>query len=163
MIYQLENEKKKMKQRDGDDFSGYLSEEALLELIGQVESEEMLRAPAHLKENVLAQIRKERRAGRKRQIFAYRAKVLIAMAAALTVLILMPVGSVEDAGQPFLSKQTTAVSMEQAAEERQKNIDDSWEAYREEQESGGVRGMIDDIGARFSQLGKKLSWDRDME
>ncbi len=33
MIYQLENEKKKMKQRDSDDFSGYLSEEALFELI----------------------------------------------------------------------------------------------------------------------------------
>ena len=95
MIYQLENEKKKMKQRDSDDFSGYLSEEALFELIGQVEREEMLRAPAHLKENVLTQIRKERRAGRKRQIFAYRAKVLIAMAAALTVLILMPAGSVK--------------------------------------------------------------------
>lgn len=163
MIYQLENEKKKTKQRDSDDFSGYLSEEALFELIGQVEREEMLRAPAHLKENVLTQIRKERRAGRKRQIFAYRAKVLIAMAAALTVLILMPAGSVEDERQPFLSKQTAAVSMEQAAVERRKNIDDKWEAYREEQASGGVRGMLGDIGARVSQLGKRLSWDRDME
>ncbi|MDE6943687.1 MAG: hypothetical protein K2P66_04600 [Lachnospiraceae bacterium] len=163
MIYQLENEKKKMKQRDSDDFSGYLSEEALLELIGQVESEEMLRAPVHLKENILTQIGKERRASRKRQIFAYRAKVLIAMAAALTVLILMPAGSVEDERQPFLSKQPAAVSMEQAAVERQKNIDDKWEEYREEQASGGVRGMLGDIGARVSQFGRRLSWDRDME
>ena len=163
MIYQIENEKKKMKQKDSDDFSGYLSEEALLELIGQVEREEMLRAPVHLKENVLTQIRKERSAGRKRQVFAYRAKVMIAMAAALTGLILMPAGSVEDERQTFLSKQTTAVSMEQAAEERQKSIDDKWEAYLEEQASGGVRGMIDDIGARVSRFGKRLSWDRDVE
>ena len=85
------------------------------------------------------------------------------MAAALTVLILMPAGSVEDERQPFLSKQTAAVSMEQAAVERRKNIDDKWEAYREEQASGGVRGMLGDIGARVSQLGKRLSWDRDME
>lgn len=161
MIYQLENEKKKMKQRDGDDFSLYLSEEALLELIGQVEREEMIHAPVHLKENVLTQIREERRAGRKRQIFAYRAKVLIAMAAALTVLILMPAGSGAGAGETFLTDQTDAVSMEQAALERQKNIDDKWEEYRQERESGGVRGMIDDIGARVSQFGKRLSWDRE--
>ena len=88
---------------------------------------------------------------------------MIAMAAALTVLILMPAGSVEDERQTFLSKQTTAVSMEQAAEERQKSIDDKWEAYLEEQASGGVRGMIDDIGARVSRFGKRLSWDRDVE
>lgn len=161
MIYQFENEKKKTGRQNSDDFSGYLSEEALLELIGQVESEEMLRAPAHLKENVLTQIRKERRAGRTRQIFVYRAKVLIAMAAALTVLILMPAGNGDGADQMLVSKQPAAESMEQAALERQKNIDDKWEEYKKERESGGVRGMIDDIGTRLSQFGARLSWDRD--
>lgn len=156
MIYQLEDVKRRMKQRDGDDFSGGLSEEALLELIEKVEREEMLRAPVHLKENVLAQIRKERRTGKKRQIFAYRAKVLIAMAAALTVLILMPAESGTDVRQAFLPKQPGAVSMEQAALERQKNIDDKWEEYKEERESGGVRGVLDDIGARVSQFGENV-------
>ncbi len=161
MIYQLENEKKKKQQGNSGDFSGYLSEKALLELIEQVENEEMLRAPAHLKENVLTQIRKERRAGRKRQVFVYRAKVLIAMAAALAVLILMPIGSGAGDGQTFLPEQTAAVSMEQVAMERQKNIDDKWKEYKEARESGGVRGVIGDIGARVSQFGKRLSWDRD--
>lgn len=160
MIYQLEDEKKKMKQRDNDDFSGYLSEEALLELIEQVESGEMLRAPAHLRNNVLTQVRKERKAARQRQIFSYRAKVFIAMAAALTVLILMPMGRAEDTGQSFMPKQTSAVSMEQAAMERQKNIDDHWERYRQERASGGIRGLIDGIGDRVSQFGENLSWDR---
>lgn len=163
MIYQLEDEKKKIRKRNCDDFSGYLSEEALAELIAQVETGEMLHAPVHLKENVLTQIRKERKAGRKRQIFVYRAKVLIAMAAALTVLILMPAGGEEDSGQAFLTKQTTAVSMEQAALERQKNIDDKWERYREERSSGGIRGMFGEIGARISQFGENLSQDRDRE
>ena len=163
MIYHMEDEKKKTCHRSSDDFSGYLSEEALGKLIEQVETEEMLHAPAHLKGNILEQVRKERNVRRKRQIFAYRAKVLVAMAAALTVLILMPAGNAEDAGHTFLQNGTAAVSMEQAAVERRKNIDDKWEAYREEQASGGVRGMLGDIGARVSQLGKRLSWDRDME
>ena len=161
MIYQIEDEKKKKQQGDSGDFSGDLSEKALLELIEQVENEEMLRAPVHLKENVLSQIRKERRAGRKRQVFVYRAKVLIAMAAALAVLILMPIGSGAGGRQTFLPEQTAAVSMEQVAMERQKNIDDKWKEYKEARESGGVRGVIGDIGARVSQFGKRLSWDRD--
>lgn len=161
MIYQLKDEKKKMELRNNDDFSGYLSDEELMELIRQVESAEMLHAPTHLKENVLTQIRRERQVGRKRQIFVYRAKVLIAMAAALTVLILMPMGSAEGERQMFMQNQTTAVSMEQAALERQKSIDDKWEEYREARESGGVRGMIGNIGARVSQFGESLSWKRD--
>ena len=49
MIYHMEDEKKKTSHRSSDDFSGYLSEEALGKLIEQVETEEMLHAPAHLK------------------------------------------------------------------------------------------------------------------
>ena len=159
MIYHIEDEKKKMDHRSRDDFSGYLSEEALMKLIGQVETKEMLHAPVHLKVNVLAQVRKERRAGRKRQVFVYRAKVLIAMAAALTVLILLPAGDAEDAGHTFLKGGTTAVSMEQAAIERQKSIDDKWERYMEECASGGISGFIEDINTRFTRFGEEPSKD----
>ncbi len=96
MIYQIEDEKKKIRHRSSDDFSGGLSEEELLKLIEEVETGEMIHAPVHLKNNVLTQIRKERDGNRKRQLFVYRAKVLIAMAAALMVLILMPAGRMED-------------------------------------------------------------------
>lgn len=161
MIYHMEDEKKKTSHRSSDDFSGYLSEEALGKLIEQVETEEMLHAPAHLKGNILEQVRKERNVRRKRQIFAYRAKVLVAMAAALTVLILMPAGNAEDARHTFLQNGTAAVSMEQAAMERQKNIDDKWEQYREECASGGIRGFIEGINTRVIHFGKNLSEDGD--
>ncbi len=163
MIYQIEDEKKKISHRSSDDFSGGLSEEELLKLIEEVETGEMIHAPVHLKNNVLTQIRKERDGNRKRQLFVYRAKVLIAMAAALMVLILMPAGRMEDVGQMFVPKQGNAVSMEQAALERRRHIDDKWEAYREERASGGIRGMIDDIGVRISQFGENLSRDQDRE
>ncbi len=149
MIYQIEDEKKKIRHRSSDDFSGGLSEEELLKLIEEVETGEMIHAPVHLKSNVLTQIRKERDGNRKRQLFVYRAKVLIAMAAALMVLILMPAGRMEDVGQMFV--------------ERRRHIDDKWEAYREERASGGIRGMIDDIGVRISQFGENLSRDQDRE
>ncbi len=161
MIYQLEDGKKKSRHQGSDDFSENLSEEALLALIEQVEKEEMLHAPVHLKGNVLTQIREERRAFRKRQMFTYRAKVLIAMAAALAVLILMPVDNAEHTEETFMPRQTYAVSMEQAAQERQKDIDDHWEKYRKERASGGIRGLFGEIGAKVSQFGENLSWDRD--
>lgn len=157
MIYNIKDEKRKLMHQSSDDFSGYMSEEALMELIGQVETQEMLRAPVHLKENVLTQIRREKKAARKRQIFAYRAKVLIAMAAALTVLILMPTGEAEGSGHKFLQEQSSTVSMEQTAMERQKNIDDKWEQYMEERSSGGIRGFLEDINTKVTQFGKNIS------
>lgn len=157
MIYNIKDEKRKSIHQSIDDFSGYLSEEALMELIEQVETQEMLRAPVHLKENVLTQIRREKKAVRKRQIFAYRAKVLIAMAAALTVLILMPTGEAEGSEHTFLQEQPSTVSMEQTAMERQKNIDDKWEQYMEERSSGGIRGFFEDINTKVTQLGRNLS------
>lgn len=157
MIYNIKDEKRKSIHQSIDDFSGYLSEEALMELIEQVETQEMLRAPVHLKENVLTQIRRERKAAGKRQIFAYRAKVLIAMAAALTVLILMPTGEAEGSGHKLLQEQPSTVSMEQTAMERQKNIDDKWEQYMEERSSGGIRGFFEDFNTKVTQLGRNLS------
>lgn len=156
MIYSIEDEKMKLRHQNSDDFSGYLSEEALMELIEQVEAGGMLHAPAHLKGNILAQAGRKRKACGKRQMFAYRAKVLIAMAAALTVLILMPSGDAEDSGHVFLQNQTSAVSMEQAAMERQKNRDDQWEKYKEECARGGIRGLFEDINTKFTQFGEKL-------
>ena len=53
------------------------------------------------------------------------------------------------------------VVMEQAAMERQKNIDDKWEQYREERASGGIRGFIEGINTRVIHFGKNLSEDGD--
>lgn len=158
MIRNIEDDKKKLKRRQDSGFSGYLSDEELYELIGYVEEKEMLHAPAHLKENVIAQIRRKKRNARKRQVFAYRAKVLAAMAAALAVLILMPDDTARRTGQMF-AKQQVSRSLEQMALERERDIDDSWGQYLKERESGGVRGFFRDVNEKIMEFGTSL-YDR---
>lgn len=158
MIRNMEDEKKNLRQRQDSGFSGYLSDEELYDLIGHVEEKEMLHAPVHLKDNVIAQIRRKRRIAGKRQVFAYRAKVLVAMAAALAVLILMPDDAARSTGQMF-AKQQMSRSLEQMELERQKDMDANWERYLNERENGGVRGFFRDINEKITELGTSL-YDR---
>ena len=151
MIRNIEDEKKNLRQRQDSSFSGYLSDEELYELIGRVEEKEMLHAPAHLKENVLVQIRRKRRNAGKRQVFAYRVKVLVAMAAALAVLILMPDGAARSTGQMF-AKQQMSRSLEQMELERQKDIDANWERYPNERGNGGVGGFFRGINEKITEF-----------
>ena len=155
MIHNIED-KKKMNRRRNDDFSGNMTDEALMELIRQVEAEEMLHAPKQLKENIFEQLRRERRATKKRQVFAYRAKVLVAMAAALAVLIFMPDDRAESVQKVSVQQQTEAESLEQIAQRRQQDRDDNWERYLAEHERGGVRGFLNDINERITQFGASL-------
>lgn len=151
MIRRIEDEKKNLKRHYDGGLSGYLSEEALAELIGQVEAQEMLHAPAHLKHNVLEQIRQERRGTKKRQVFIYRAKVLTAMAAALTLLILMPDDSMEGVESVSIEQQADE-SLEQTALRRQEEMDTNWERYLKRRESGGVRGFFESISERITEF-----------
>ena len=155
MIQNIEDEKKKMNRWRNDDFSGSMTEEALMELIRQVEAEEMLHAPKQLKGNIFAELQRERRAAKKRQVFAYRAKVLIAMAAALAVLIFMPNDRAESV-QKVSVQQAGEESLEQIAQRRQQNRDEDWEKYLAERERGGVRGFFDDINETVTQFGTDL-------
>ena len=162
MIRNIEEEKNKLKRHQGSSFSGYLSDEELDELIGHVEEREMLHAPAHLKDNVIAQIRHKRQIAGKRQVFAYRAKVLAAMAAALAVLILMPDDAVRRTGQMFAEKQMSS-ALEQMTVEYRNDIDDNWEQYPEERGSGGVRGFFRGINEKITEFGtEKLYIDMKM-
>ena len=151
MIRNIEDEKKKLRQRQDSSFSGYLSDEELYELIGYVEEKEMLHAPAHLKENVIAQVRRKRRIAGERQMFAYRAKVLVAMAAALAVLILMPDGAARNTGQMFAERQMSR-SLEQMALERQDDIDADRELYLKEHEDG-MGGLLRGINEKIVEFG----------
>lgn len=156
MIHDIEEEKNRINRRHND-FSGDPSEEALMELIRQVESEEMLHAPRHLKGNVIDRIRQERRALKKRQLFTYRAKVLTAMAAALTVLILMPNDRAENALGIPIGQQAEAESLEQIALRRRQDIDADWERYLVERErGGGIKGFFSDINDRVTEFGTNL-------
>lgn len=155
MIRNIEDEKKNLIRRRDSGFSGYLSDEELLELIGSVEEKEMLHAPVHLKDNVIAQVRRERHNAKKRQVFAYRVKVLVAMAAALAVLILMPVDQAEGAGQVFVRQQADE-SLERMALERRRDIDADWERYLKDRESGSVRGFFRDINEKITEFGNEI-------
>lgn len=155
MIQYIEDEKKRMNRRRHDDFSGAMSEEALMELIRQVEAEEMLHAPRQLKENVFTQIRRERQAAKKRSVFAYRAKVLVAMAAALAVLIFMPNDRAENMNRTPVEQEADE-DFARFAEQRQKDIDEHWERYLAERERGGLRGFLDNFNERMTEFGTGL-------
>lgn len=151
MIQNIEDVKKNLRQRHGSDFSGYLTEEALAELIEHVETEEMLHAPSHLKGNVLEQLRRERRSAKKRQVFVYRAKVLVAMAAALAVLILMPDDRTENT-VISIEQQAEGEALEQMALKRQEVMEADWEKYLAKRENGGVRGFFRNINAKITEF-----------
>ena len=155
MIRYIEDEKNKRSQRHDSGFSGYLSEEELNALIRQVESQEMIHAPVHLKADVIEQIRRERRGAKKRQVFAYRAKVLVAMAAALTLLILMPDGRTESMGNMSIEQQA-GESLEKMAIRHQEEMDANWEKYLKERESGGVRGFFISLNEKVAEFGTSL-------
>ena len=154
MVHQID-EKKRMNRQRNDGFSGGLTEEALMELIRQVETEEMLHAPRQLKENIFNSLQRERRTAKKRQIFVYRAKVLVAMAAALTVLIFMPDDRAESV-QKTPMRQEERGYLEEMAQQRQEDREEDWEKYLAERERGGVRGFFDDVNERMTQFGAEL-------
>ena len=147
MIHNIMEERKKRSGREGPLPVSFTDEE-LIRLIEQVEEQELIHAPGHLKENVFLQIDRQRRTAKRRQLFSYRAKVLVGMAAALTVLFLVPADGAETADSPrnsILSSllpetETGGVDeWEQEAIDRQQDIDKTWERYREDQERADAR------------------------
>lgn len=145
MIHNIE-EKQKLYERQSS-VSGILSEEELARLIEQVEEREMLHAPVHIRENVFAQISMQKQRAKKLQLFSYRAKVLVGMAAALTVLFLVPVEGIGGAGAPQTGifgqiswkEQEETDEIEKEVLNRQKQIDQAWQKYQEEQEKENSR------------------------
>ena len=128
-----------------------MNEEELNALIEQVESQEMLRAPKHLKEDVMAQIRRDRQKAARKQLFLYRMKVVAAMAAALTLLILMPDDSAESFDKSSAVRQAGR-EMEQMALERQQDVQDSWEKYYAARQNHGIKELFGNISSKIAEL-----------
>lgn len=147
MIHNITEEREKRNRRDSSlDYS--FTEEELARLIDQVEERAFIHAPAHLKDRIFFQLDEERQKRKKRQLFSYRAKVLVGMAAALAVLFLVPAdmaGTTETQQDSILESlfaETETDGMEgweQEALERQRNIDEAWELYCREQERADER------------------------
>ena len=81
-----------------DDKTNYLSDEDLQSLIQSVEQEGMLHAPQYMKESILNQIQTEERVSdisshrsNNVQLITYTLKVGVAMAAAIALIVLVPV------------------------------------------------------------------------
>ena len=119
-------EERKQNSMEQTDFSVPLSDEQIARLIAEVEEQEMLPAPAHLKENVLGKVRRQKRVEREKRLFSYRAQVLVTVAAALTVLILIPSAK----QQSVVHEQT----LEQMAQIRQESRENDWEKYQKQEE-----------------------------
>ncbi len=147
MIHNITEEREKRNRRDSSlDYS--FTEEELARLIDQVEERALIHAPGHLKDRIFFQLDEERQKRKKRQLFSYRAKVLVGMAAALAVLFLVPADMERTTGKPrnsileslFAEAETDGMEeWEQEAFERQRDIDEAWERYCREQERADER------------------------
>ncbi|MBO5473011.1 MAG: hypothetical protein J6A08_04395 [Lachnospiraceae bacterium] len=157
MIHSFMDEKNKSHSKQETPSYG-LSNEELLELIKQVEAEEMVRAPVHLKANVMARIRTHRQAVKKRQLFTYRAQVLIAMAAALTVLILMPGGGnhIEKIHRSWQNSQEVTDWQEEPlvekAQKRRQEVDAGEAIYRRRGIDDPRRGILESMNEKWAAL-----------
>lgn len=143
MIHNITEEREKLNKHESSAFEPFNDEE-LARLIGEVEERALIHAPVHLKDNVFSQISAERRRVKRRQIFSYRAKVLIGMAAALTVLFLVPVEGERTADMPVFEstlweeESVGGDAWEQEAARRQEDIEKTWERYQEGQRRADI-------------------------
>lgn len=146
MIHNIAEERTKQNRREAS-LSESFSDEELLRLIGQVEESALIHAPGGMKGEIFFQLDAERRRRRKRQLFSYRAKILVGMAAALAVLFLMPedgTGAVkmqETGIWGFWQDEETAAldEWDQDILERQRDIDRTWERYQRGRERADAR------------------------
>lgn len=152
MIHNISEEREKRYRYDTPLPDSFTDDE-LLQFIGEVEERELIHAPGHLKEDVFRRIDRQRKQERNRRLFSYRVKVLAGMAAALTVLLLIPAERQTTPDMPRFASaipflrgtETTGVDeWEQAALERKQDIDRAWERYQKQQERK-------DAGERYLQ------------
>ncbi len=141
MIHNILEEREKRNKQDAFSADAFTDEE-LFRLIEQVEERELIHAPGHLKEDVFQRIDRQKERERSRRLISYRVQVLAGMAAALMVLLLLPIE-----GQNAPEKvQTSVINLlqgnevspedkwEQSVLEREQEIDRKWERYRKKQE-----------------------------
>lgn len=142
MIHNIVEEREKRYQQDVSP-AAVFSDEELLRLIEQVEERELLRAPRHLKEDVFQIIDRETKRECGRRLIFYRVQVLAGMAAALTVLLFLPIEgqNASERGRPAFVNHFWQGDGEPANDEweqtvlaREHEIDRQWERYRKKQE-----------------------------
>lgn len=144
MIHKTQDKSEKVFQSRAENTAPCLTDDELARLIWQVESTGMLRAPRHLKKEILEKLHRQNRLVRERQIFVYRMKVAVTMAAAVAVLLFVPGGSVKGDGNRQENADYSVMSEEskelrQMAIKRHKEREDSWQKYQNGQQRSRER------------------------
>lgn len=157
MIHNIEEERKKQNRREAF-LSEPFSDEELMRLISQVEEKALIHAPGGMEDEIFFQLDAQKRRRQKRQIFSYRAKVLVGMAAALAVLFLVPVNDSETADTLYSGivgvvdrDEKARDEWEREAFDRQQDIDRKWERYCKGQERAYARKQY------FEKIADKLT------
>lgn len=160
MIHNITEERNKLNRQDVS-LSDPFTDEELLALIGQVEESALIHAPAHLKERVFFQLDDEKQKRKMRQLFSYRAKVLAGMAAALTVLFLVPVDDRKTIDLPWADQTDQGTADMDAWErdimERQQDIDRTWMRYQEGQKRAETRTQY--VWSIVETIEEKTDWE----
>lgn len=142
MIHNIITEREKRNKQDAFP-ADVFNDEELLCLIEQVEERELIHAPRHLKEDVFQRIDRQRERERNRKLIFYRVQVLAGMAAALTVLLFLPIegqNASERERPAFVNhfwqgnEETVNDEWEQTVLAREQEIDRKWERYCKKQE-----------------------------
>lgn len=142
MIHNIIAEREKRNKQDAFPADTFNDEE-MLRLIEQVEERELIHAPRHLKEDVFQRIDRQRERERNRRLIFYRVQVLAGMAAALTVLLFLPIegqNASEREWPAFVNHfwqgdgEVANDEWEQTVLAREQEIDRQWERYRKKQE-----------------------------
>ena len=88
----------------------YLSQEALERLIAETEAGPMLYPPKGFKDDILNQIREKKQRIKNRQLFSYSMKVIVATAAALGIILIVPMNLRSQEGKEAVENVGTTVS-----------------------------------------------------
>ena len=131
----------------------YLSEEELLTLINEVEQKEMFKAPQYLEEKILNSVKRQDqiveykdKISAKRKLMTYSLKVMVAAAAAIALLIVVP--TVEQG-----SHLNSNFYVNQAIENTQKEIaSQKEEAVKKQEESSFLSSMNEATNAFCNNL-----------
>lgn len=111
-----------------------------------------------MKERVFFQLDEERKKRKRRQLFSYRAKVLVGMAAALTVLFLVPVDDRKMFDVPWTDQGTVDMdAWEQDIMERQQDIDRTWMRYQKGQKRAETRTQY--VWSIVETIEEKTDWE----
>ena len=130
-----------------EDIQEYLSDEALEALIRETEEGPMIKAPEYLEENILHKIQQKvivykEKVSAKRKLLTYSMKVMVAAAAAIAFLIVVP--TVEQQSRPNME---TYVA--EAKEQVNKDLQEQKEKAKKRSEEQNFLQSVNDASSAF--------------